>query len=119
MLAVRLYGEHRLEVAGPFSGIDRRKRTFVQAAGREPTGSSLCGFGTAAFERRPRSAKFTSQLLSFARRQALQPEIFDFGARLGSIADILNSVSPRAIRFHAQLGHCANLTLRLVGIGIN
>lgn len=40
-----------------------------------------------------RAAKLTSQLLSFARRQALRPEVFDVGTRLSAIADMLNSVT--------------------------
>ena len=40
-----------------------------------------------------RAAKLTSQLLSFARRQALRPEVFDVGARLRLTADMLNSVT--------------------------
>lgn len=40
-----------------------------------------------------RAAKLTGQLLAFARRQALKPEIFDVRQRLSGIADMLNSVT--------------------------
>lgn len=36
-----------------------------------------------------RAAKLTSQLLAFARRQTLKPEVFDVGARLQSLHDML------------------------------
>ncbi|MCW6512231.1 PAS domain-containing protein [Lichenifustis flavocetrariae] len=40
-----------------------------------------------------RAAKLTGQLLAFARRQALTPEVFEVGARLRSIADLLDNVT--------------------------
>ncbi|MGY2052691.1 PAS domain-containing protein [Methylobacterium sp. JK268] len=40
-----------------------------------------------------RAAKLTSQLLAFARRQPLTPEVFDVGARLRDLADMLNAVT--------------------------
>jgi signal transduction histidine kinase len=39
-----------------------------------------------------RAAKLTGQLLAFARRQALRPEIFDVAAQVGSVADMLRTV---------------------------
>ena len=45
-----------------------------------------------------RAAKLTGQLLAFARRQALKPEVFDVGARLRSIADMLDTVTGARIR---------------------
>lgn len=36
-----------------------------------------------------RAAKLTSQLLAFARRQTLKPEVFDVGARVQSLHDML------------------------------
>ncbi len=39
------------------------------------------------------AAKLTGQLLAFARRQALLPEVFDVGTRLDDVADMLNSVT--------------------------
>ncbi len=39
-----------------------------------------------------RAAKLTSQLLAFARRQALQPEVFDAAAQVGAVADMLRTV---------------------------
>jgi PAS domain S-box-containing protein len=40
-----------------------------------------------------RAAKLTSQLLAFARRQALKPEVFDVGPRLRSVAEMLDSIT--------------------------
>ncbi len=45
-----------------------------------------------------RAAKLTGQLLAFARRQTLKPEVFEVGARLRSIADMLDTVTGALIR---------------------
>ena len=50
-----------------------------------------------------RAAKLTSQLLSFARRQPLKPEVFDLGARLRGVADMLNSVTGARIRIVTEV----------------
>jgi PAS domain S-box-containing protein len=50
-----------------------------------------------------RAAKLTGQLLAFARRQALKPQVFDIGARLRSIADMLDSVTGARIRVAIDL----------------
>ncbi|MDG2535466.1 ATP-binding protein [Sphingomonas sp. HITSZ_GF] len=39
-----------------------------------------------------RAAKLTSQLLAFARRQALRPEVFNAAAKVESVADMLRTV---------------------------
>ena len=39
-----------------------------------------------------RASKLTGQLLAFARRQALKPEVFDVGARLRSVTDMLTTI---------------------------
>nr|WP_019903555.1 PAS domain S-box protein [Methylobacterium sp. 77] len=50
-----------------------------------------------------RAAKLTSQLLAFARRQALRPEVFDVGDRLRSIADMLDTVTGTRIRVITEI----------------
>uniref|UniRef100_UPI0035A2413C hybrid sensor histidine kinase/response regulator n=1 Tax=Methylobacterium haplocladii TaxID=1176176 RepID=UPI0035A2413C len=40
-----------------------------------------------------RAAKLTGQLLAFARRQALKPEVFEVGSRLGGVADMVDTVT--------------------------
>ncbi|MCK2054435.1 PAS domain-containing protein [Methylobacterium sp. 37f] len=45
-----------------------------------------------------RAAKLTGQLLAFARRQALKPEVFDVRARLIVIADLLETVTGACIQ---------------------
>ncbi|SHJ70187.1 PAS domain S-box-containing protein [Roseomonas rosea] len=45
-----------------------------------------------------RASKLTGQLLAFARRQALKPEVFEIGARLSGIADMLNTVTGTRIK---------------------
>ena len=39
-----------------------------------------------------RAAKLTGQLLAFARRQALKPEVFEVGTSLRAVADLLNPI---------------------------
>ena len=46
----------------------------------------------AIIETSNRAAKLTSQLLAFARRQALKPEVFDVNSRVIGIADMLRTV---------------------------
>nr|WP_245516734.1 ATP-binding protein [Methylobacterium segetis] len=50
-----------------------------------------------------RAAKLTGQLLAFARRQALKPEVFDVGAKLRGIADMLDTVTGARIRVVTQV----------------
>ncbi|MFE1599643.1 hybrid sensor histidine kinase/response regulator [Methylobacterium sp. ID0610] len=50
-----------------------------------------------------RAAKLTGQLLAFARRQALNPEVFDVGLRLRAIADMLDSVTGARISVVTEL----------------
>ncbi|WP_338665957.1 PAS domain-containing protein [Pararoseomonas sp. SCSIO 73927] len=40
-----------------------------------------------------RAARLTGQLLAFARRQALKPEVFDVGARLRAVGEMLDTVT--------------------------
>jgi PAS domain S-box-containing protein len=54
-----------------------------------------------------RAAKLTAQLLAFARRQALRPEIFDVGSRIDAIADMLESVLEVRVTLVRQ-NTCAN-----------
>ncbi len=49
-----------------------------------------------------RAAKLTGQLLAFARRQALKPEVFDVGGRLDEVADMLNAVTGARIRVRTE-----------------
>jgi two-component system NtrC family sensor kinase len=50
-----------------------------------------------------RAAKLTSQLLAFARRQTLKPEVFDVGARLQSLHDMLATLLGPAIEIAMRL----------------
>ncbi|MCA1393996.1 response regulator [Bradyrhizobium sp. BRP19] len=50
-----------------------------------------------------RAAKLTSQLLAFARRQTLKPEVFDVGARVQSLHDMLATLLGPAIEIVMQL----------------
>jgi len=45
-----------------------------------------------------RAAKLTGQLLAFARRQALTPEVFEVGQRLRGVAEMLDTVTGARIR---------------------
>ncbi|MCW8084203.1 GAF domain-containing hybrid sensor histidine kinase/response regulator [Sabulicella glaciei] len=50
-----------------------------------------------------RAAKLTGQLLAFARRQALRPEVFDVAERMRDIADMLGTVAGARIRIVAEI----------------
>ena len=50
-----------------------------------------------------RAAKLTSQLLAFARRQTLKPEVFDVGERMQSLRDMLATLLGPAIEIVTQL----------------
>jgi PAS domain S-box-containing protein len=50
-----------------------------------------------------RAAKLTGQLLAFARRQALRPEVFEVGASLRAVAEMLDSVTGARITVEAQI----------------
>ncbi|KMO34242.1 PAS domain-containing protein [Methylobacterium aquaticum] len=45
-----------------------------------------------------RAAKLTGQLLAFARRQALKPEVFDVGQKVRGIADMLDTLTGSRVR---------------------
>ncbi|TFY93121.1 response regulator [Pseudomonas nabeulensis] len=50
-----------------------------------------------------RASKLTSQLLAFARRQPLNPEVFDVGLRVNNIGEMLESVTGARIRVRVLL----------------
>lgn len=50
-----------------------------------------------------RAAKLTGQLLAFARRQALKPEVFEIGSALRAVAEMLDSVTGARITVATKL----------------
>ncbi|VVN81105.1 Sensor histidine kinase RcsC [Pseudomonas fluorescens] len=50
-----------------------------------------------------RASKLTSQLLAFARRQPLNPKVFDAGQRVKNIGEMLESVTGARIHVQVQL----------------
>ena len=50
-----------------------------------------------------RAAKLTSQLLAFARRQALKPETFEVGVVLRAIADMMDTVTGTRVQVLTEL----------------
>ncbi|PQZ86352.1 MULTISPECIES: GAF domain-containing protein [Pseudomonas] len=50
-----------------------------------------------------RASKLTSQLLAFARRQPLNPEVFDVCQRVRTIGEMLESVTGARIQVHVDL----------------
>ena len=57
----------------------------------------------AASETVDRAAKLTGQLLAFARRQALKPEVFEVGRTLRGVAEMLDTVTGARIRIVTDL----------------
>ncbi|MBB4616989.1 PAS domain-containing hybrid sensor histidine kinase/response regulator [Sphingomonas abaci] len=53
-----------------------------------------------------RATKLTHQLLSFARRQALTPEVFDVAASVRGIGDMLATLTGSRIAIDLDLGDC-------------
>jgi PAS domain S-box-containing protein len=49
-----------------------------------------------------RAAKITGQLLAFARRQALKPEVFEVAERVGAVVDMLRAVVGARVRIEVQ-----------------
>ncbi|KMO16000.1 ATP-binding protein [Methylobacterium platani] len=56
-----------------------------------------------------RAAKLTGQLLAFARRQSLRPEVFDAGERLRGVADMLDTITGARIRLMVEVPDAAAL----------
>ena len=50
-----------------------------------------------------RAAKLTGQLLAFARRQALNPEVFEAGACLREVADMIDTATGARVRVVVEL----------------
>ncbi|WP_313455376.1 ATP-binding protein [Pseudomonas sp.] len=50
-----------------------------------------------------RGAKLTAQLLAFARRQALSPQLFEAGSRLEAMADMLDTATGARVQVELQL----------------
>ena len=50
-----------------------------------------------------RAAKLTGQLLAFARRQALQPEVFDVGRGVASVSDMVRTLTGSRIRIETHV----------------
>ncbi|WP_373324018.1 PAS domain-containing protein [Methylobacterium hispanicum] len=74
-----------------------------------------------------RAARLTSQLLAFARRQPLKPEVFDLRERLSDVADMLNAVTGARIRLAVEVpdGAChvrvdqAQFETALINLAVN
>ncbi len=49
-----------------------------------------------------RASKLTSQLLAFARRQALKPEVFDVAARVRAVLDMIRTISGARIQIMTE-----------------
>ena len=54
-----------------------------------------------------RAAKLTSQLLAFARRQALKPEVFDVGRSVSAVVDMIGTLTGSRIRVVTKLAEVA------------
>lgn len=52
-----------------------------------------------------RASRLTGQLLAFARRQALKPEVFDASERISAITDMLRTIMGSRIRIETLIAH--------------
>jgi len=50
-----------------------------------------------------RAAKLTGQLLAFARRQSLKPEVFEVGDRLRGVAEMLDTITGARIQVRVEM----------------
>jgi PAS domain S-box-containing protein len=50
-----------------------------------------------------RAAKLTGQLLAFARRQSLKPEVFDVGERIRAVTDMLRALMGARVQIAAEI----------------
>ena len=74
-----------------------------------------------------RASKLTGQLLAFARRQALKPEVFDVGTRLRIVTDMLTTIVGSRIQIerHATRDACfieadvSQFEIALVNLAVN
>ena len=66
---------------------DARRRRYIQAIG----------------ETAERASKLTGQLLAFARRQSLTPEVFDVGESLRKVVDMVQSLTGSSIALKLDL----------------
>ncbi len=53
-----------------------------------------------------RAAKLTGQLLAFARRQALKPEVFDAGRGVAAVADMVGTLTGARIKVTTRIDPC-------------
>ncbi len=66
---------------------DERRNRYVEAIG----------------DTADRAARLTGQLLAFARRQALRPEVFDVGASIGELAGMVPTLIGSSVELGVQL----------------
>jgi signal transduction histidine kinase/ActR/RegA family two-component response regulator len=80
--------------------------TFVErgiaAAGLDGKLAQRLGYMRAAAER---GAKLTDQLLSFSRRQRLEPKVLDLNETVAGMRDLLQSTMGGSIRIETKLSH--------------
>ena len=55
-----------------------------------------------------RAAKLTGQLLAFARRQALKPEVFDVGRGVVAVSDMVRTLTGARIHVETRVDPCRN-----------
>ena len=58
-----------------------------------------------------RASKLTAQLLAFARRQPLKPEVFDVGAHVENVAQLMRPLVGSRIRIEVEIGDAGCFTL--------
>ncbi len=78
------------------SSVDLLKRPDLSAERRDRYVQAISDTTT-------RAAKLTGQLLAFARRQALQPEVFDIGQSVAAIGDMVVTLTGSRVRIQTRV----------------
>lgn len=123
---MRALGQLTSGVAHDFNNLLMVLRGAVHLVGRRTSEPALRGVLDQATEAIERGALMTRQLLSFARRQRLEPQPLDINRLLANFAPVLGRVFPENIRMELTLGDVpailvdrAELEAALLNLAVN
>nr|WP_085553261.1 ATP-binding protein [Azospirillum agricola] len=123
---MRALGQLTSGVAHDFNNLLMVLRGAVHLVGRRTSEPGIRGVLDQATEAIERGALMTRQLLSFARRQRLEPQPLDVNELLTGLAAVLGRVFPESIRMELALGEVpailadrAELEAALLNLAVN